>query len=101
MPINDVVSSVPRPRALTADDATKRTFVRGMFSAIAPRYDLLNHLLSFHLDRWWRRRAIDQLRWEQSPGGTYLDLCAGTLDVAAALAARHGFAGRLDRAGRE
>jgi len=95
MPINDVVSSVPRPRALTADDATKRTFVRGMFSAIAPRYDLLNHLLSFHLDRWWRRRAIDQLRWEQSPGGTYLDLCAGTLDVAAALAARHGFAGRV------
>ena len=31
--------------------------IRGMFAAIAPRYDLLNHLLSFNIDRSWRRRT--------------------------------------------
>jgi len=66
-----------------------------MFSEIAPRYDLLNHLLSFNVDRRWRRRAIQALQWEQSPGGVYLDLCAGTLDVASELAQRPGFAGRI------
>jgi len=66
-----------------------------MFSEIAPRYDLLNHLLSFNVDRRWRRRAIQALQWEQSPGGVYLDLCAGTLDVASELAQRPGFAGRV------
>ena len=73
----------------------KGRYVRAMFSEIAPRYDLLNHLLSFNVDRRWRRRAIQALQWEQSPGGVYLDLCAGTLDVASELAQRPGFAGRI------
>jgi demethylmenaquinone methyltransferase/2-methoxy-6-polyprenyl-1,4-benzoquinol methylase len=73
----------------------KRSYVRAMFSDIAPRYDLLNHLLSFNVDRRWRRRAIGALEWERSPGGTYLDLCAGTLDVAAELSSRGGFVGRV------
>src|SRR5687768_17719548 len=73
----------------------KSRYVRAMFSEIAPRYDLLNHLLSFNVDRRWRRRAIQALQWEQSPGGVYLDLCAGTLDVASELAQRPGFAGRI------
>ena len=55
-----------------------------IFSQIAPRYDLLNHLLSFNIDKAWRRRAIAALDWERAPTGTYVDLCAGTLDVAAA-----------------
>lgn len=73
----------------------KRVYVRRMFSQIAPRYDLLNHLLSFSIDKEWRRRAIAVLDWERSPSGTYIDLCAGTLDVAAALARQPGFHGHV------
>lgn len=73
----------------------KRAYVRAMFSDIAPRYDLLNHLLSFNVDRRWRRRAIGELAWERAPRGRYLDLCAGTLDVAAALARQGPFRGTV------
>jgi demethylmenaquinone methyltransferase/2-methoxy-6-polyprenyl-1,4-benzoquinol methylase len=69
--------------------------VRGMFSAIAPRYDLLNHLLSLNLDRSWRRRAVDLLLEHRESDGTYLDSCAGTLDLARELASRSGFRGRV------
>jgi demethylmenaquinone methyltransferase / 2-methoxy-6-polyprenyl-1,4-benzoquinol methylase len=73
----------------------KRAYVQAMFSDIAPRYDLLNHLLSFNVDRRWRRRAIHALEWQRNPTDTYLDLCAGTLDVAAELAAQNGFRGHV------
>ena len=66
-----------------------------MFAAIAPRYDLLNHLLSLNIDRWWRRRAVDRLDWERTPEGVYLDNCAGTLDLAVELARRPGFHGHV------
>lgn len=66
-----------------------------MFSAIAPRYDLLNHLLSLNIDRWWRRRAVDRLKWEARPHGRYVDVCAGTLDLALELAKRPGFFGHI------
>ena len=79
----------------TTGGAPKRAYVRQMFAAIAPRYDLLNHLLSANLDRRWRRRAVDQLGWEREPEGTYLDLCAGTMDLAAELGNRAGFRGQV------
>ena len=73
--------------------AEKRDYVRQIFSEIAPRYDLLNHVLSLNIDRAWRREALDALEWRERPAGTYLDLCAGTLDVGAALSRASGFAG--------
>ena len=60
--------------------------VRDLFEAIAPRYDLLNDLLSFGLHRFWKRQAIAWLR--PSPGQRRLDLCCGTGDLALLLAER-------------
>jgi len=60
--------------------------VREMFTSIAPRYDLLNHLLSFNIDRlWWRRAARTFTRILSKPGARALDICCGTGDMAFAL----------------
>jgi demethylmenaquinone methyltransferase/2-methoxy-6-polyprenyl-1,4-benzoquinol methylase len=82
-------------RLAAAGGSEKRAYVRRMFSEIAPRYDLLNHVLSVNLDRRWRRRAIRALGWERRPRGLYIDLCAGTLDVASELARQAGFSGTV------
>ena len=81
--------------ASNSSAAGKRTYVQRIFSEIAPRYDLLNRLLSMGIDRRWRRVALERLGWRSAPGGTYLDLCAGTLDVGAELSAREGFRGHI------
>jgi demethylmenaquinone methyltransferase/2-methoxy-6-polyprenyl-1,4-benzoquinol methylase len=60
--------------------------IRGMFARVAPRYDLLNRLLSASLDRIWRRRLTASLTL--SEGSRVLDLCAGTGDQAEALRRR-------------
>ena len=73
--------------------AAKRSYVRDVFSEIAPSYDLLNHLLSLNIDRRWRRRAIAALDCARRPDGLYVDLCAGTLDVGAELARTPAFRG--------
>ncbi|HEU4801488.1 MAG TPA: ubiquinone/menaquinone biosynthesis methyltransferase [Gemmatimonadales bacterium] len=73
----------------------KRAYVRAMFTAIAPTYDRLNRIISLRLDLYWRRQALRRLDWERVPTGTYLDLCAGTLDFSAALARQPGFRGRI------
>jgi demethylmenaquinone methyltransferase/2-methoxy-6-polyprenyl-1,4-benzoquinol methylase len=75
--------------------AAKATEVRRMFGAIAPRYDLLNHVLSFNRDRAWRRTAVDRLLETGSRTGIFLDACAGTLDLAVELADRAGFTGTV------
>ena len=73
--------------------AEKSAAVQTMFSDIAPRYDLLNHLLSLNIDKRWRRRAVDILLRGNDPAGTYLDACAGTLDLSVELAKRPAFSG--------
>jgi demethylmenaquinone methyltransferase / 2-methoxy-6-polyprenyl-1,4-benzoquinol methylase len=57
-----------------------------MFDSIAPRYDLLNHLLSAGMDRRWRNQAIDAMALPE--GARVLDLCTGTADLALAATAR-------------
>ncbi len=81
--------------AENASAAGKRTYVQRIFSEIAPRYDLLNHLLSLGIDRRWRKVALRRLGWDRAPRGSYLDLCAGTLDVGAELSRQSGFAGTI------
>jgi demethylmenaquinone methyltransferase/2-methoxy-6-polyprenyl-1,4-benzoquinol methylase len=54
--------------------------IAGMFDAIAPRYDLLNHVLSAGIDKRWRARAMRSLALTGSE--TLLDVCTGTGDVA-------------------
>ena len=80
-----------RPEGARSEaDASRK--VREMFTQIAPRYDLLNHLLSLELDRVWRARAERFLRPVlQRPNALVLDLCCGTGDLAFALV-RYGSA---------
>jgi demethylmenaquinone methyltransferase / 2-methoxy-6-polyprenyl-1,4-benzoquinol methylase len=92
-PAHEVESA--EARAAAEGGREKRAYVRRIFSEIAPSYDLLNHLLSFNVDKRWRRRALDALGWTRVPNGVYVDLCAGTLDVGAELAQRPGFRGRI------
>jgi demethylmenaquinone methyltransferase/2-methoxy-6-polyprenyl-1,4-benzoquinol methylase len=60
----------------------REAHIRRMFGAIAPRYDLLNHLLSFNIDRYWRWRTTRLVPPEGSE--PILDLCTGTGDLALA-----------------
>lgn len=57
----------------------KKKFVRDKFASISSRYDLLNSLLSFQIDRYWRWKTTRLLR--EFPDGAVLDLCAGTLPL--------------------
>jgi demethylmenaquinone methyltransferase/2-methoxy-6-polyprenyl-1,4-benzoquinol methylase len=81
MPVSDI----------NLDKSARR--IAGMFDAIAPRYDLLNTVLSAGLDRYWRRRAIQSLHFTGRE--TLLDVCTGTGDVALAAARARRGAGRV------
>jgi len=78
------------PRGAATEQAAAQ-WVRGMFGRIAPRYDLLNHLLSFNLDKRWRARTVARVApILERPDTRVLDLCCGTGDVALALEQRAG-----------
>src|ERR1700732_5319567 len=83
-----IIGSAP---AGARDRESASAAVREMFTSIAPRYDLLNHVLSFNIDRlwWWRTaRTFDAIL--QRPGARVLDLCCGTGDMTFALRRRAG-----------
>lgn len=85
---NAVVGAAPEG----AYDATSAArAVREMFTSIAPRYDLLNHVLSFNIDRmWWRRTARVFGHILNRPDARVLDLCCGTGDMTLALRRQAG-----------
>jgi demethylmenaquinone methyltransferase / 2-methoxy-6-polyprenyl-1,4-benzoquinol methylase len=71
--------------AISEQDASRK--VREMFTRIAPRYDLLNHLLSGQMDKRWRTRTAKELRpILERVDAQVLDLCCGTGDLAFSLA---------------
>src|SRR6185295_4037373 len=65
---------------MTVDKSETR--VRQMFGEIAPRYDLMNHLLSLNVDKYWRSRTVRLVPPEGD--APILDLCTGTGDLALA-----------------
>jgi demethylmenaquinone methyltransferase/2-methoxy-6-polyprenyl-1,4-benzoquinol methylase len=65
-------------------------WVRGMFGRIAGRYDLLNHLLSFNLDRYWRQHTVRRVCKLVDADALVLDLCCGTGDLMLALERHRG-----------
>jgi len=78
-----VVGAAP---AGASDEAAAAVAVREMFSSIAPRYDLLNHVLSMNVDRlWWNRTARAFGETLAQPNVRVLDLCCGTGDMTFAL----------------
>jgi demethylmenaquinone methyltransferase/2-methoxy-6-polyprenyl-1,4-benzoquinol methylase len=83
------------PEASPSKGSDRERQVQTIFSEIAPRYDLLNHLLSMNIDRGWRRKAVDRLGWTDSPDGVFLDACAGTYDLSLELSSRDAFRGSV------
>jgi demethylmenaquinone methyltransferase/2-methoxy-6-polyprenyl-1,4-benzoquinol methylase len=88
-PNKSIVIGAAPEGARDAESAARA--VREMFTSIAPRYDLLNHVLSFNIDKlWWRRTARMFAPVLSRPGARVLDLCCGTGDMAFALRRQAG-----------
>lgn len=75
--------SAPAPSSIDPDNLPqgeeKARAVRGMFDAIAPRYDLVNRIMTFRMDVGWRRLVVRELRLR--PGSLVADLACGTGDL--------------------
>jgi demethylmenaquinone methyltransferase/2-methoxy-6-polyprenyl-1,4-benzoquinol methylase len=70
-------------------EAQAAGYVRNMFGHVAGRYDLLNHLLSFQTDRYWRARTVRRVAPILArPNARVVDLCCGTGDLMLALESR-------------
>jgi len=98
VPTEDSAARVVGAAPIGANDETSASVVvRDMFSSIAPRYDLLNHVLSMNVDRvWWNRTARMFRGTLNKPGVYVLDLCCGTGDMTFALRRRmNGASGQL------
>jgi demethylmenaquinone methyltransferase / 2-methoxy-6-polyprenyl-1,4-benzoquinol methylase len=98
--ISPVNSPIIPPKGTRFEGAASETdaglAVRDMFSRVAPRYDLLNHLLSMQLDRVWRRRVAKRVRPILQRGDArVLDLCCGTGDLAFSLRRAPGTRARI------
>ena len=79
------LSTGARPIGATTEEAAASN-VQQMFDTIAPRYDLLNHLLSIGIDRWWWSRTARLFHpILQHPETVTLDLCCGTGDMTLAI----------------
>ncbi len=75
-----------KPLGAQQDETSAAHAVRKMFDSIAPRYDLLNHVLSANVDRLWWRRAARRFRAVlANPDAAILDICCGTGDMTMAL----------------
>ncbi len=82
-------SGTKPPGARTEAEASR--WVQSMFGRVAHRYDLLNHLLSFNVDRYWRRRTVRRVRDVlRRPGARVMDMCCGTGDLLVALEHERG-----------
>lgn len=80
MKSNVAVTGTTPPGA--PDEKGASEWVERMFAGIAPRYDLLNHLLSFNIDRSWRKALLEKVRPAlEDSKAIVLDLCCGTGDV--------------------
>jgi demethylmenaquinone methyltransferase/2-methoxy-6-polyprenyl-1,4-benzoquinol methylase len=77
------MTAMPSDRLPTGDE--KRAAVRTMFDTIAPRYDLVNRIMTFRMDTGWRRRALRDLA--TGSGSVVLDLACGTGDFCVELSA--------------
>jgi demethylmenaquinone methyltransferase / 2-methoxy-6-polyprenyl-1,4-benzoquinol methylase len=87
-------SSGARPSG-TNDERSAATVVQEMFDRIAPRYDLLNHILSLNIDRLWRGRSARCFRGVLArPEAQILDVCCGTGHMALALLRRRPMGAR-------
>ena len=73
----------------TENEQQAAKWVRGMFGSIAPRYDLLNHLLSMNIDRYWRAQTVARVSHVlANPEARVLDVCCGTGDLMLSLDAK-------------
>ncbi len=77
-PPDAIETALPAP---LPGEAARGAAVRAMFDRVAPSYDLLNRVMTLRVDQSWRGRLLDDLA--PRPGEVLLDLCAGTMDVAA------------------
>jgi demethylmenaquinone methyltransferase/2-methoxy-6-polyprenyl-1,4-benzoquinol methylase len=84
---------IPTERLPGFNSEAKSTYVNRMFGQIAPKYDLMNRLMTFGLDQGWRKVVVQESRLK--PGGIALDVATGTGDIALALAEVVGQTGKI------